>query len=146
MVKVYRADPNIRDNSGKKPRQYMMAHDQVSLKARRIRIKAKIFLQFRKLHWLVRFIAQIFCFQYHALFFLLLILLHLKFNLFLKFFGLKKCFISFKWFFFQSSGTLSLSSDTFRQLKDRRRNRTRQVRYSFSVRIAKMRQQIFFWL
>ena len=31
MVKVYKADPHIRDNSGKKPRQYMMAHDQVQI-------------------------------------------------------------------------------------------------------------------
>jgi len=30
MVQVYKADPNIRDNSGKRPRQYMMAHDQVT--------------------------------------------------------------------------------------------------------------------
>jgi len=29
MVKAYGADPHIRDNAGKKPRQYMMAHDQV---------------------------------------------------------------------------------------------------------------------
>ncbi len=32
MVKVYKADPHIRDNAGKKPRQYMVAHDQVSFK------------------------------------------------------------------------------------------------------------------
>ena len=41
MVKVYKADPNIRDNSGKRPRQYMMAHDQV----------------FKSLRWTVRVIA-----------------------------------------------------------------------------------------
>ena len=28
LVKAYGADPNIRDNSGKKPRQYMVVQDQ----------------------------------------------------------------------------------------------------------------------
>lgn len=53
LVQAYKADPHIRDNAGKRPRQYMVAQDQ-------------------------------------------------------------------------ATGTLSLSSDTYRQLKDRRRNRTRQ--------------------
>jgi ankyrin repeat protein len=54
LVKAYGADPRVRDNAGKTPRQYMMAHEQASM------------------------------------------------------------------------GTLSMSNDMFRQLKDRRRNR-RQV-------------------